>query len=384
MRRQATIPISKQSLPATQLKLGPPPAVTEFQNACKFAGFTNDEVISRLSVEIAQSDGEIRFVNKTFGPQFTKIFMRYFSRFQRIPRLSFYSCYFQDPTFYTRFATDLGKTSITQLKLDFAPIPRDLLSPFFLTNLDFLSLRGVQCITTYDFVTGEPGVFTESANVFYRNFSCSKLKALDLSGCHIGNDGARAIASVLLFAESLRCLNLTRNRIGDPGATALALALSSYRLTPQEIEFHGHVAYEESKQKISDEGGGLLKGRKGKKTPRKTAAPGQKKKSPPTKSLNPRTLSFDPNAPVSAPVLAKWHSVVGVSDDARALPGNGTLTTLILDDNAITGIGLTALAEMLRVNQRIVTFSVTGNPDLSAAEVTAVTRTYVAGQPTVT
>jgi hypothetical protein len=184
------------------------------------------------------------------------------------------------------------------------------------------------------------------------------------------------MASVLLFTESLHCLNLTRNRIGDRGATALALALSSYQLSPQEIEFHTHLVHEESKQKISDDGGGLLKRGKGKKTPRKSPTPGQKKKTLPAKTLSPRTLSFDPNAPVSAPVLAKWHSVALIGDDAKVLPGNTTLTTLILDDNAITGIGLAQLAEMLRVNQRIVAFSVQGNPDLSAAEVRGVARTY--------
>jgi hypothetical protein len=159
----------------------------------------------------------------------------------------------------------------------------------------------------------------------------------------------------------------------------LALALSKYSLTAQESELHDHLTYEESKQKISDEGGGLVKGKKGKKPKRGSIA--LKKKGLQTKSLSPRTISFDPNAPVNAAVLAKWHSVVIVSDEVKFLPGNNTLTTLILDDNLVTGIGLATLADMLKVNQKIVNFSIEGNPDLRPADVHALARQYVPPPP---
>jgi hypothetical protein len=206
------------------------------------------------------------------------------------------------------------------------------------------------------------GLFTELANIFYTNLSVSELKALDLSGCHIGNDGARAIASALLLNGTFRCLNLTRNRIVDLGATALALALGRYTLTAQEMEFHEHLLSEAPKQKISDEGGGLLKGKKPKR-----ATPRQMKKVPPTKTLNPMNVSSDPNTPVIAALMLKWRSVVVGSDDTKVLIGNSTLTTLLLEDNFMTGIGLAHFAAMLQMNQRLVTFSVDGNPDLSPA-----------------
>jgi hypothetical protein len=253
-------------------------------------------------------------------------------------------------------------------------MPRDAISPFLLApNLDFLSLRGSQCITHYDYASGASRPFTDSTSFFYRTLAATALKAIDLSGCHIGDDGARALASALFFTSSLRCVNLARNRIGDPGASALAASLSRYTLTNQESEIHDHLVYEDSKQKISDDGSGLLKRKKGGK-PKKP--PAKAKKGQPQKTLNARTVSFDPNSPVGPAVLEKWQTVVVMEDGTKVLPGNTTVTTLLLDDNLVTGLGLMALSEMLRNNQKIVNFSILGNPDIALEEAMAVARKY--------
>jgi hypothetical protein len=362
-------------------KTGFPPIVAEFQNACKLNGLQDEEMIAEWSNLLSQSDTEIRLVNRTLTPQLGKILLRLFQRYQKLLKINLYACYFQDLNFYGKFATDLqARSSVSQLFLDYAPIPRDLVTPFLLVpSIDFLSLRGNQCVTSYDFLTGHPGRFSESINCFYQCLAQSTLKALDLSGCHLGNDGAKAIASVLFFTSNLRCVNLTGNRISDVGAVALAGALGGHVLTPQEVEVRARLANEESKQRVNDDGGGLLKGKKGKKPPKKPAV--KSKKGQPTKTISAKSLSFDPSSPIIPALLSKWSTVLVKEDGTEILPGNSTLSTLTLDDNGITGIGLAALVEMLKGNTRLVNFSVDGNPDIDRAEAQKIARRYVPPPP---
>jgi hypothetical protein len=63
-----------------------------------------------------------------------------------------------------------------------------------------------------------------------------------------------------------------------------------------------------------------LNNKSGKKT--KRATPDQQKKDSPTKTLNSRTVSFDPNTHVIAAVLLKWRWAIAVSDDVKLLSGN--------------------------------------------------------------
>jgi hypothetical protein len=107
--------------------------------------------------------------------------------------------------------------------------------------------------------------------------------------------------------ENLRCLNLARNKIGDTGVVALAMVLSRYTLTAHESELHDHLMYETSAQKISDE--------------------------------------------------------------VELLPGNSPLATLILDDTLITSFGFSNLTSVLKVNPKIVNFSIEGNRDLRPVEI---------------
>jgi hypothetical protein len=379
MSRRREPPPPKQPPPPAPTKSGLTPVVTEFQNACRFFSYHDEDSIAEWSAFFSSCDRELRLVNKSFTSQFGTILLRFFQRFPKFPRISFYSCYFEDLAFYAKFATDMPKYSISQLMFDFPPMPRDSISPFLLApNLEFLSLRGAQCITHYDYATGAARLFTDSTSLFYRNLAATTLKAIDLSGCHIGDDGACALASALFFTSSLRCLNLTRNRIGDPGASALAASLSHYNLTNQESEIHDHLVYEDSKQKILDDGTGLLKRKKGGK-PKKTTA--KAKKGQPQKTINARAASFDPNSPVGPAVLAKWHTVVVMEDGTKVLPGNTTVTTLLLDDNVVTGLGLMVLSEMLKNNQKIVNFSILGNPDIALEEAMAVARKYYPPPP---
>jgi hypothetical protein len=368
--------------PPALTKSGVSPIVTEFQNACKLNGLQDEEVITEWSNLLGQSDTEIRLVNRTLTPQLGKILLRLFQRYQKIQKIHFYACYFQDLVFWGKLATDLqARSAVSQLFLDYAPIPRDLVTQFLMvSSIDFLSLRGNQCVTSYDFLTGHPGRFSESINCFYQCLASSTLKALDLSGCHLGNDGAKAIASVLFFTTHLRCLNLTGNRISDLGAIALAGALAGHTLTAQEVEVRERLANEEANQRVNDDGGGLLKGKgKGKKPVKKPAV--KSKKGQTTKTISAKSLSFDPNSPIIPALLAKWSTVIVKDDGTEVLPGNSTLSTLTLDDNGITGIGLSALVEMLKGNTKLVNFSVEGNPDIDRAEAQKIARRYVPPPP---
>jgi hypothetical protein len=193
----------------------------------------------------------------------------------------------------------------------------------------------------------------------------STIKVLNLYACRIGDDGAIALASALFFNTSLLCISLTGNRIGDVGAVALSNALSFYVLDEQETAIVEKLVDDESKQKFSDEGGWLLKKRKGQKAPPPKKPAGKPtKKSEQTKHPAERAISFDPASLVMPAVLGRWRTCVTLESGQQALPGNTTLTTLILDDNAIGQNGGMALREMLTQNIHIVQFSVANNPDI--------------------
>ena len=356
-------------------KVGINPILNEFQNSCRVNGLQDDEEIADWATVLTKTEGEVRIVNRTINAQMAKILLRVFQRFQKLQKLCFYACYFEDPSFFTKFSTDLAKSSLSQLSFDFAPMTRDQIAPFLLApNLDLLSLRGNKCIC------GEPGQFTQSMNTFYNNLAFSTLKCVDLSGCRIGDAGAIAIANGLFFNTSLRCINVSGNKIGDAGATAFAHALGQYVLSDQESEIQERLMNEESKQKISDEGGGLVKRKKGAAKP-PAKKPPKPKKGQPQRSAAVRALSFDPDAPVNPAILGKWGSCETLDDGTKILPGNTTLTTLILDDNQITGIGFSKLTEMLRVNTHLVNFSVADNPGIDAESAKKAERRYVPPPP---
>lgn len=215
--------------------------------------------------------------------------------------------------------------------------------------------------------------------IFFFNALCnSSLKVLNLFGCHLGDAGASALAGCLYFNTNLRCVSLAKNRIGDVGAIALASSLGKYYLNESEIQIVDHLLNEESKQKISDEGGGLIKKRKGAKTPQRKPPPKPaqqaKGKTPVKKVKEERVHVFDPSAHVSAHVLAKWNSVQTEINTAKYLLGNSVLTTLFLDDNRISMNGYAALKEMLSINTSLRNFSIKSNPEISTEDALSISR----------
>ena len=76
--------------------------------------------------------------------------------------------------------------------------------------------------------------------------------------------------------------------------------------------------------------------------------------------------NFDPQAPVKAIVLTKWNTCVTLETNPpqKVIPGNSTLTSLILDENNITEKGANALKEMLDFNHKIIQFSIDNNTEI--------------------
>ena len=354
------------------------PIVAEFQGCCKTLGFTEEEVISDLCQAFNSSETQIRLVHKNITPQLGKVLLRLFQRYQRLQAITLYACVSLDPTFLKQLSNDLVKSLVTSLALDYSPIQRDAITPFLsLPSLELLSLRGNQCLSPYDYATHAPGPFPASLNLFFNQLTTSNLKILNLYACHIGDAGAIALANTLYFNNNLKCLCLSRNRIGDEGAKALAAALSFYTLSDNEIAIVDRFVNEESKQKISDEGGSLLKKKgKGKAAAPKKAAPKiSKKGQQATRTVQERLLSFDPAAPIMAAILTKWSNVVTKENGVRILPGNTTLTTLMLDENQITETGAQHLADMLKVNTTLVNFTISQNAEIDPAQVKELERT---------
>jgi hypothetical protein len=279
----------------------------------------------------------------------------------------FYSCFISDcDWFVNQLTLEFAKCPAVALSFDYMPIPRELLVPLVAApSLDLLSLRGNRCLTPYDYVTHSRRPFPQFLNAFFNALATSTIKVLNLYACRIGDDGAIGLASTLFFNTSLLCISLTGNRIADAGAIALSNALSYYVLDEQETAVVEKLVDDESKQKFSDEGGSLLKKRKGQKTPPPKKPAGKPaKKSGQTKHPAERTISFDPSSLVTPVVLGKWRTCVTLESGQQAVPGNATLTSLILDDNVIGQNGGMALREMLTKNTRIVQFSVANNPDI--------------------
>ena len=363
----------KGKQPAKQVN----PIVSEFQSCCKTVGFNDDEVITELCQAFNASETSIRVVHKNITPQLGKALLRLFQRYQKLQSITLYACVSLDPVFLKQLSNDLVKNPLTQLLLDYSPIQRDAITPFLsLPNLELLSLRGNQCLSPYDYVSGAPSYpFPASLNLFFNQLTTSNLKILNLYACHIGDTGAIALAHTLYFNTNLKCLCLSRNRIGDDGAIALAQALSFYPLSENEIAVVDRFVNEESKQKISDEGGSLLKKKgKGKAAPKKPPPKPSRKGQQTARTTTERLHSFDPAAPIMAAILTKWNTVITNESGVRVLPGNNTLSTLLLDENQITGTGAQHLAEMLNVNHTLVNFTLYQNPEVDPAQIAALER----------
>jgi hypothetical protein len=263
-------------------------------------------------------------------------------------------------------STEFPKCPANSISLDYMPLQRDALSAILPTqSLEYLSLRGNQCLTSYDFVTHARRPFPASLNAFFNGLATSTIKVLNLYGCHIGDDGAIGFAHCLFFNTNLVCVSLARNRIGDAGAQALASSLSVYLLNEQESAIVEKLVNDESKTRISDEGGSLLKRKKGARAPPKRPPPKTTKRGAQAKQQVDRTINVDPAAPVMPAVLTKWSPCVATEGGQNAIPGNTVLTSLVLDENLIGEAGVAALREMLTKNSRIVLFSIANNPEIS-------------------
>jgi hypothetical protein len=286
-----------------------------------------------------------------------------FQKYSRFEHIAFYGCPVVDQvSFLKQLATDFNRYPANSLALDFMPIQRASLIPIInISSLAVLSLRGCQCITPYDFLTHGHRPFPPSLNSFFAALSTSNIRVLNLYGCHLGDDGASAFASMLYFNTSLLCISLGRNRIGDIGAKALASALSTYVLSPQEALIVDQLKKREFQQKISDEGGGLLKRKRGQKVARRSPV---RRTHTVRGKIEEKVLNFDPAAPVSTVVLNKWKSYVKLENGMCGLTGNSTVTSLVLDENVIGERGVEALKEMLGVNKNVIHFSIAHNPDI--------------------
>ena len=373
VRYQFSMASRKPKQPVKQVN----PLVAEFLQSCKTQQFNDQDLITYITNQLEKSETVFRLCQVSILPSYGKSLLRLFQKYQRLSQIIFYACPIQDPTFTKQLAAEFAKNSANVLQLDYCPIDRDTITPLLSAQtLDVLSLRGNQCLTPYNFVTHAPGPFTSSLNSFFTALATSTLKVLNLFGCHIGDTGTIALANCLVLNTSLRCLCLSNNRIGDPGAFALADALSSRLLTEQEALIVDRFVNEESKQKISDEGGGLLKkGKKGSKgASKKAPAKPTSKKGQQVKQPQERPMNFDPEAPVNVVILSKWQSCITDDVGNKILPGNSTITSLLLKDNDITLSGATALKNMLQTNTKIVCFDIDGNPEIEPEMIQAMKR----------
>jgi hypothetical protein len=355
----------KRTGPLAKKDLGP--LVAEFQQCCKVVGFQEEDAINQVNSHLCHSETVVRLVNVHLSAPLCKALLRLFQRYQRLQQIIFYSCAVQDVApFLKQLSNEFAKCPANSLALDYMPVQRDALSPVLATQgLEVLSLRGNQCLTPYDFVTHASRPFSQSLNTFLNALSSSTIKVLNLYGCHIGDDGTIGFARCLFFNTNLVCVSLARNRIGDAGARALAAALSHYLLNEQEVALVDKFVNDESKNRISDEGGSLIKRKKGARAPPKRPPPKSTKRAAQAKQQIDRAINFDPAAPVMPAVLTKWNTCVTV-EGQKAIPGNTVVTSLILDENLIGEVGVAALREMLAGNSRIVQFSITSNPEIPA------------------
>ena len=82
-----------------------------------------------------------------------------------------------------------------------------------------------ECVLRAIDLSGNP-LGDEGAAAFARGLPASSIAKLSLGCASIGDRGAAALASALYSTDSLRALHLPHNPIGDPGANALAVALA--------------------------------------------------------------------------------------------------------------------------------------------------------------
>ncbi|OHT05284.1 hypothetical protein TRFO_26969 [Tritrichomonas foetus] len=345
------------------------PMNAEFIQCCKVLGFQDDEFVLQITPFLNKSETHLRLVNLTINSNSGKLILRFMQRYQKLQQVTFYSCVFSDPSFYKQLSSEFNKCTANSISFDYIPEQRDNLLPLLMTpSLDILSLRGNQCITSYDFIAHQKRPFPPSLNTFFNTLCNSPIKVLNLYGCHLGDEGAITLAHSLYFNKNLQCLSLARNRIGDDGAIALSSALSRYVLDEQETAIVEKFKNDESKPKISDEGGVLIKKKKGQKSvPVKKHPPPRAagKKGAQAHQITERLNNFDPSAQVKAIIFNKWNSCITLPDtNQKVIPGNTTISSLILDENNITEKGGKALMEMLNYNNRIVQFSIVNNDDL--------------------
>ena len=338
------------------------PYVSDFQQACKSVGFHDQETIQNIISMIQKYDNQLRFVNLAFSQSLCRAILKFVQKCTKLQQIEFYSCVFKDPNFTQTLSNEFSKNSANNLSFDFSPITREQIIPLLSAQtLEILSLRGVQTITSYDYRTHESRPFPPSLNNFFNSLSTSSIKVLNLYDCHIGDIGAVAIANVLMFNTNLRCLSLVKNRIGDKGAIALSRVLSEYVLDENESAIVDILIAEENRSKISDEGSNLLKKKKGSKSTPKKAPQTPKGKKNQTQKIQSSFLNFNPSASVSPIITENWKSCEIGTSNQRSLPGNKTLTTLLLDENEIKSDGVNALKEMLSLNHSLVNFSVLRN-----------------------
>lgn len=355
------------------------PYVSDFQQACKSVGFQDQEMIQNIIAMITKYDNQLRFVNLTFPQSLCRAILRFVQKCAKLQRIEFYSCYFKDPAFTQTLSNEFSKNSANNLSFDFSPINREQIIPLLSAqSLEILSLRGVQTLTSYDYRTHESKPFPPSLNTFFNMLSTSSIKVLNLYDCHIGDVGAIAISNVLMFNSNIRCLSLVKNRIGDSGAIALSKSLSEYILDDKESAVVDILIAEENRSKISDEGSNLMKKKKGQKSAPKKAPQTPKGKKSQTFKIQSTSLNYDPSASVPPIITENWKSCEIDENNQRRLPGNKTLTTLLLDENEIQADGINALKEMLSKNNSLVNFSVLRNDGNDKELLQSLTRVHQA------
>jgi hypothetical protein len=90
------------------------------------------------------------------------------------------------------------KINHSYLAFDFMHVQREFLTPFLpLPLLETFSIRENKCLTSYHFETHELNSFPVNLNLFFNGLCTSRLKILNLFGCHLGDDGVSALVGVL-------------------------------------------------------------------------------------------------------------------------------------------------------------------------------------------
>jgi hypothetical protein len=165
------MPVKKPA--AVKKEVGP--VVSEFLQCCKVVGFQDDDVINQVSNFLGRSETHIRLVNLHVSAALWKALLRLFQRYQRLQQVIFYNCLISEVgLFFKQFSAEFPKCAANSLSLDYMPLQRDVIHPLLATQtLDVLSLRGNQCLTSYNFVTHERRAFPQSLNAFFNALTTS-------------------------------------------------------------------------------------------------------------------------------------------------------------------------------------------------------------------